>query len=101
MNSIEEIPSRFKIANTEITVKIVDHTYNNNYGNWEDVMSTITVAHKIKIDDEYIELTDEQMLNTFYHELFHAFNWFWNNKCDEALAQSFANFMREYEATKK
>ena len=51
--------------------------------------------------DEIIELTDEQVYNSWYHELFHAFNFFWDNGGDESLAQSFANFMREFESTKQ
>ena len=43
----------------------------------------------------------EQIKNTFWHELFHAFNYYWDNDEDEALAQVFANFMREFEITKK
>lgn len=52
-------------------------------------------------DGKIIQLTSEQIKNTFWHELFHAFNFYWNNETDEALAQTFANFMREFELTKE
>lgn len=48
---------------------------------------------------ETIYLTEEQIKNSFWHEMFHAFNY--NNKQDESLAQTFANFMREYELTRE
>ena len=40
-------------------------------------------------------------LYNIHLELFHAFNYYWNNEADEALAQTFANFMREFELTRK
>ena len=52
-------------------------------------------------DGETIYLTEEQIKNSFWHEIFHAFNYYYNNKQDESLAQTFANFMREYELTRE
>lgn len=52
-------------------------------------------------DGETIYLTEEQIKNSFWHEMFHAFNYYYNNKQDESLAQTFANFMREYELTRE
>lgn len=52
-------------------------------------------------DGEVIHLTEEQIKNSFWHEMFHAFNYYYNNNQDESLAQTFANFMREYELTKE
>lgn len=46
-------------------------------------------------------MEEGQIENTFWHELFHVFNFYFNTEQDEALAQTFANFMCEYLATKR
>lgn len=48
---------------------------------------------------EVIHLTEEQIKNSFWHEVFHAY--YYCNKQDESLAQTFANFMREFELTQE
>lgn len=62
----------------------------------------IKVAECMKNDDgETIYLTEEQIKNSFWHEVFHAFNFYYNNRQDELLAQTFANFMCEFELTRE
>lgn len=100
-----EIPKRFKIANHEYRVIVQDFIYDSNgetiYGLHDPVKLEITIATKIRRNEEVIDLIEEQILNSWYHELFHAFNFFWDNGGDESLAQTFANFMREFESTKQ
>lgn len=95
-----EIPKRFKIANTEYIVNVVDKTKDNDYGWHDDIRREISVATIMESDNEDIPLTEGQIENTFWHELFHCFQFFYNNQQDEALAQSFANFMCEFRATR-
>ena len=96
-----EIPKRFKIANTNYTVDVVDKIANGSYGYHNDIRSKIVIATTIEDGKEDVELTEGQIENTFWHELFHCFQFYYCNKQDEALAQSFANFMCEYRATKE
>lgn len=100
-----EIPKRFKIANHEYRVIVEDFIYDSNgepiYGFHDPVKLEIHIATKMRRSDEVIDLNEEQIANTVWHELFHAFNFFWDNGGDESLAQSFANFMREFESTKQ
>lgn len=91
------LPKKFKIANQEIKVEICDSLPNGDYGLWDDPTNTIKVARYI--DD--IELSKEQIYNSFYHELVHAFQFYFDNKYDEAQAQCYANFIREYLTTKE
>ena len=91
------IPKKFKIANQWYTVEMVDHLNDGDFGDFDSVRTKIRLAKRIYSVDEYIELSEEQICNSFYHELFHAFNFHMNCECDETLAQSFANFMREFE----
>ena len=91
-----EIPKRFKVANTDYTVDTVDKTDDGSYGWHSDVKRKIVVATTMEEDGEDVKLTE----NTFWHELFHCFQFYYCNEQDESLAQSFANFMCEYRATR-
>lgn len=95
-----EIPKRFKIANTEYEVQVVDKSDDGNYGYHNDIRRKIVVAKSMDDEGKIVQLTEQQIENTFWHKLFHCFQFFYNNKQDEALAQSFANFMCEYRATR-
>lgn len=48
-----------------------------------------------------ISMETTQIKNSFWHEVFHAFNFYYNNRQDESLAQTFANFMCEFELTRE
>ena len=54
----------------------------------------------IRVKDDGKILPEEIIRNTFYHELFHVFNYYYNNETSETLAQVFANFMAEYNQSK-
>ena len=95
---VKYLPKSFKIANH--TFKVVQ--YNELYSENEWVCGSFCYADLeicISIKNDGKEIPEEIIRNTFYHELFHAFNYLWNTDIDEALAQSFANFMREFETT--
>lgn len=61
-----DIPSKVRIANHWYKVILCDFIDNG--------------------DGETIYLTEEQIKNSFWHEMFHAFNYYYNNKQDESLA---------------
>ena len=95
------IPSSFKIANSEIKVVIKEvDPVEYRYGTFCDANNTITIYKTIKIEGETYTLTEEQMLNTFCHELIHCFQFFAGIEYDEREAQMYANFLREYYASK-
>jgi hypothetical protein len=96
------IPEKFKIAGFDIKVELVDKTDDNNFGNWNDVTNTITVAKNISLKNgELTSLTERQMQNTFFHELLHAFQFYCGKEYSEIECNVFANFMVEFLETKK
>lgn len=102
------IPKSFTIANTEITVNEKDFASGRvdsdraYYGEWFDPKNEITIYSSITLETgEVVNLTGEQKENTFVHELMHCFMFFAGMEQDERLAQTFANFVREYFATVK
>ena len=102
LNKEGKLPDKFKIANQEITVVIEDSLPNNDYGYFCDVTNTIKLARTINSEyDGTVSLSDNQIRNTFYHELFHVFCYYYNTETPEDIAQVFANFMTEFLSTKK
>lgn len=97
----QKLPKHFWIAQQMILVEIKDEP-GDVFGYFDTAHNVIVIYTKMQsnYDHKVVELSEEQILNTYYHELFHCFNYFWNTDTDEALAQVFANFMREYERTK-
>ena len=102
------IPKQFTIVCHTINVIVKDWIVPNNpekdssfYGQWNDVKCTIEIARAVKVGNEVIPLTIEQIKNTFYHEMFHCFFFFGQVPQDEMIVQALANFMREFEITKK
>ena len=97
MNNGGNLPDKFKIANQEITVVIEEILPNNNCGYFCDATNMIKLERTLKTEhDGVVTVSDEQMRNTFYHELFHAFQFYFNNEFNEAQAQVYANFMCEF-----
>ena len=83
-----QLPSEFKCAGNTIKVQLVEKTYNNNYGNWCDVTNTITIAKTIELEDKtVVELTEDQITTTFWHELIHCFQFYFDNSYSEAQSQ--------------
>lgn len=95
-----KIPKKFKIANNWITVDIVESLPSNYYGLYNDAKQLICIAKTVSADDEIIQLTEEQMFNTFMHELTHCMQFYFDNNITEAQAQVYANFLCEFFNTK-
>ena len=92
-----QLPNEFKCAGNTIKVKLVERTDNNNYGNWCDVTNTITIAKTIELEDRtVVKLTEDQITDTFWHELIHSLQFDFDNSYSEAQSQVYANFMCEY-----
>lgn len=96
------IPSTFKIANQVIKIIIEESLPDNNYGYFCDASNTIKLSKSISVEGEgVIQLSEEQLENTLWHEIFHVFQFYYNNKYDESQAQVFVNFMREFQNSKQ
>ena len=95
---VKYLPKSFKIANHTFKVVQYNELFSDDAFIWGCFCyADLEIGIRIKNDGK--EVSEEIIRNTFYHELFHTFNYLWNTDTDEALAQSFANFMREFETT--
>lgn len=95
------IPHTFNIAGLSHTIEIVDNIDDGDlFGKTLYASQKILIATHLKEDGEFVPITPKQQYNTFWHEIFHLFQFYYNNGSDEGLSQTFANFMCEYEKTK-
>ena len=85
----------FKIANQKIQTILLDSLPGGEYGKFNDAKNQIILAKTVEVEGEIIELSPSQIENSFYHEVIHAFQFYYNNKFDEAQAQVYANFICE------
>ena len=101
-----QIPDRYTIGGQEYKViqqEIVKDENNDPvFGLHSPVKAKIIIAHKYPITDSLKHsFTKDQIVNSFFHEMFHSFNFMMNNEQEEVIAQSFANFMCEFLKTAK
>ena len=96
-----QIPDRYTIGGQEYKViqqEIVrDENDDPVFGLHSPAEAKITIAHKFPItNSSNHDFTKDQIVNSFFHEMFHSFNFMMNNEQEEVIAQSFANFMCEF-----
>jgi len=92
-----QIPSSFKIGGQEYNVEIVDKLDDDIYGEYSYTPPVIRIARY----SAGTEVPENQRKATFWHELFHAFQYMFDCTTDEAQAQCFSNFMMEFLESKK
>ena len=101
-----QIPDRYTIGGQEYTVikkdVVRDEDDDPVFGLHSPAEAKITIAENFPITDTLKHsFSKDQMVNSFFHEMFHSFNFMMNNEQDETIAQSFANFMCEFLKTAK
>lgn len=96
----DKIPSEFELAGIKFKVIEKESIKDDDtelYGEFDTNKNTITLAKTIYND----EVTPQTKLNTFYHELAHILQYYYNNELDESFAQSVGNLLMQYNQTKK
>lgn len=93
-------PSSFSLAQNKITVEFEEN--GRKFGEFDPFRNKITVFVSCKDDDgETVDLTKEQVVNSFWHEVSHALQWFYSTEMTEQFAQSFGNLLSELDNTKQ
>ena len=96
----DNIPSEFELAGIKFKViekeSIIDDD-TELYGEFDTNQNTIILAKTIYGE----EITFQTKINTFYHELAHVLQYYYDNGLDESFAQSVGNLLMQYNQTKK
>ena len=94
------IPQQFQCADHIIKVELHESLNDNRYGAFYDAPGVIKIAKTLNVEDYgKVELTEQQMENTFWHEYFHCCQFFAGEPYSEQQAQVYANFMTEFNKT--
>lgn len=86
------IPKQFVIHGHNIRViqKEIDNSEDNRYGYYDSVREEIVIFSKVRAGNEPVLLTETQLEATFWHELYHCFQWHIKGATDEWEAQSYS-----------
>ena len=96
----DNIPSEFELAGIKFKVIEKESITDDDtelYGEFDTNQNTIILAKTIYGE----EITSQTKINTFYHELAHVLQYYYNNELDESFAQSVGNLLMQYNQTKK
>ena len=89
------LPKQFTLCGQPVTVEVVEQLEDGAYGDFNDAKELIRVAKTVKVEKEVVQLSRTQMENTFWHEVFHAFQWRSKGEYDETESTTYAGFMVE------
>lgn len=87
----------FTINSQRIKVEMVNELPNQDMGQFDCIHNTIRIATHVRDDDhELVTLTNEQILNTYFHEVLHAFQWYSSGDTDEVQSCTYAGYIIEF-----
>lgn len=89
-----KIPEEITILKHTIKVRIVD-ILDGEFGKFDPVNNEIKIAQYALSKDKEVALSEIQVLHTFWHEVFHVFQWFYEGEYNEGQSQTYAGFMLE------
>lgn len=76
---------------------MVDILPNQKFGEYNCITDKIHLATNVKDDDGIIiQLKEEQIENTFWHELLHVFQWHSNGDFSEQESNTYAGYLVEF-----
>lgn len=93
------IPKSFFVGGRKYLVKFVDSCeddLDNSYGQFSMDKHEITLARTYKDKKEVKYLSEDDLLETFLHELGHCFGAYYKDDYSEEFACAFSHFMFEY-----
>lgn len=91
------LPESFTINTQTINIIYVDKLETNRFGDFNSITNEIRVAKSVKDEDgEYHKLKDEQILNTLFHEIFHAWQFYSGHEMNEDEPCTYAGYMIEF-----
>lgn len=91
------IPEKFTTNSQETTIELVDILPNQKFGEYCCITNKIKLAKCVKNDDgTIIPLKEEQILNTFIHELLHVFQWYSKGSFSEEESSTYAGYLLEF-----
>ena len=88
------IPKEITILKHKIKVIHV-RTLDDKFGLFDPVKNEIKIAQYALSNGKEVVLSPIQIFHTFWHEVFHVFQWFYEGEYNEGQSQIYAGFMLE------
>lgn len=89
------LPNTFTINSQKVTIKLVDVLPDEKFGEYDCVRECINIAKNVVYNGEKIPLTTEQIINTFWHEVLHTFQWHSSGDFSETESNTYAGYLTE------
>ena len=91
------IPKKFTINSQEIIIELVEILPDQKFGEYCCITNKIKLATNVKDDDgTVIPLKEEQIENTLWHEVLHAFQWHSKGDFSEEESNTYAGYLLEF-----
>lgn len=91
-----KIPEKFTINSQEIKVELVDSLSDQNFGEYSGITDVIKIATHVRDDNgDLIPLKEEQIWNTFWHEVLHVFQWHNKGEYSEEESCTYSSYLIE------
>ena len=98
------IPDKFTIAGSTYNVNIVENSERDlggNLGDFTALLHEIRIAKTCRFDEDIMNISEDELIKTYLHELGHCFGYYYRGDNSEEFANAFANFMYEYLVSKE
>lgn len=90
-------PEKFEIGGQVITVRIEDHDLRDNrFGYYDSVKEEIVIFKQVEGENGLVNLTESQLVDSWWHELFHAFQYHSKTETSETESATYASFMTQF-----
>lgn len=92
------IPDSFTINTQKVSILIKEVADDRGvFGKFNPFTNTISIYTSVRDDDNnLVVLTNEQKINTFFHEVIHAWQWYSGHDSSEIECSTFASYMIEF-----
>ena len=98
------IPKEFVINGVKYNVRLLESSEKDvdyNLGDFCDILHEIRIAKTVRLEENIINLSDDDILLTYLHELGHCFGDYYKDDHSEEFACAFSHFMFDYLKSRK
>lgn len=90
-------PKKFELGGQVITVRIEDiDKAENRFGYYNSIKEEIVIFKHVNDDGSKVELSESQLMDSLFHEVFHSFQYHSKGDTFEEESATYASFMTQF-----
>lgn len=90
-------PEKFELGGQVITIRVEDiDEAENRFGYYNSVKEEIVIFKHVNDEEDKVELSESQLMDTLLHEVFHSFQYHSKGETSEAESATYASFMTQF-----